>query len=824
MMLNNEPDLTQAAEYATHYESFARVFNWLILAFRSHPDNDEFIRKAIHLTGENLQVDRCYFFQVDALSESETRVSQLFEWSAPGITPQRNNPDLQGILMDTFPEALGDLKKGSVHAGLIRDYPNDAFREIMTEQQISSFLFAPVMVENALWGFVGFDDCEVERVWNNEYIQFIEALAEMISSKVEWNFLQGQLLARQRQLEIAIESSNDGFWFINLEKNQMFLSKQWKRMLGYEEHELDNSFQTFEELIHPQDRKAVLHVLDPYVNLSGGTVECEYRLRNKEGRYQWILTQAYVKRGESGKPERFLGTNIDIPARVNYKTHLEQKEEEYRNLVDSVSEVIFRIGNDGIFTFLNPAWERITGFSVSKTMGSESIQYIHPEQREMIMNKLFGPTESEESSLVNLEIRLLNSSGQAQWAELFANIKRSKRKLIEISGTIIDIHQRKTAEFALRESEERFRLMSENMSDLVSLHDRNGTYFYLSPSVKELLGYEPFELVGNSLYSLVPDEDSRILRQDIHEPLLAGILQKGIGQVRMKHRNGTMVWFETIMQPIRKEGRIESLMSVARDISSRKLAELEMKKALEKEKELNELKSRFISMASHEFRTPLASIKSSVELLEMYSEEVGQRLSRPFLKHFDKIIGQIDRLSGLMNDVLLLGRTEADKMPFEPEPTDIVAFCHDFLEQNYLNLEDGREIRIVNWGENRPVELDHSLLGHILSNGLSNALKYSRGKQSPELHIRFENDGVLVSIRDYGIGIPKEEQNQLFQSFFRAENTINIEGTGLGLVIMRQFVEMHNGSITIESDEGEGTTVNIHLLYRIAGTEKQKSP
>ena len=235
----------------------------------------------------------------------------------------------------------------------------------------------------------------------------------------------------------------------------------------------------------------------------------------------------------------------------------------------------------------------------------------------------------------------------------------------------------------------------------------------------------------------------------------------------------------------------------------------ELEVSLKNETELNNLKSRFISMASHEFRTPLTTIQSSAELLDMMLAK--QSISEPekIKKFIKRIDSEVMRLTGLMNDILLMGRVDSGKMPFSPEPADLVSYLHEWLESNVFEYSENRKIVIKVQGNQRPVMVDPSLFNHIVNNLVSNAYKYSQGKQAPEIILDFGLEKFTLRIKDYGIGIPQTEHQRIFESFQRASNSASIVGTGLGLAIVKQFVDMHGGTIDLVSRENEGTTVTI---------------
>jgi signal transduction histidine kinase len=262
---------------------------------------------------------------------------------------------------------------------------------------------------------------------------------------------------------------------------------------------------------------------------------------------------------------------------------------------------------------------------------------------------------------------------------------------------------------------------------------------------------------------------------------------------------------------IRVEARTTELKNANQqlrsEIGERKRAEAELHNALEKEKELSELKSRFVTIASHEFRTPLATILSSTELIERYSHKWSEEKK---LTHFQRIQVSIKHMTGLLNDVLLIGKVEASKLDFMPTPLDLVQFCRDLVEDMQFTTAT-HTIVFSTQAQFPNACMDEKLLQHILSNLLSNAIKYSPQCGTVHFNLVCEQDKAVFRIQDEGIGIPVTEQNQLFDSFYRASNVGTISGTGLGLAIVKKSVDLHGGNITVDSEVGVGTTFSVML-------------
>ena len=235
----------------------------------------------------------------------------------------------------------------------------------------------------------------------------------------------------------------------------------------------------------------------------------------------------------------------------------------------------------------------------------------------------------------------------------------------------------------------------------------------------------------------------------------------------------------------------------------------ELKASLAREKELGELKSSFVTTASHQFRTPLSIIQANTELLEMFNSN-GKVLEFEKRKRVtNRITKAIGKMSALMDDVLILGQLTSGHISCSPEDLDILSFCEELAKDFNEVQMDKRSLDCKISGEPYQLWLDKRLLSHALSNLISNAFKYSLEKENPQLVMNFKPTELVLSIIDYGIGIPKDQQSNLFHPFFRADNAVSINGTGLGLSIAKEYVEMNKGSIKATSIIGEGSCFEI---------------
>ncbi len=237
-------------------------------------------------------------------------------------------------------------------------------------------------------------------------------------------------------------------------------------------------------------------------------------------------------------------------------------------------------------------------------------------------------------------------------------------------------------------------------------------------------------------------------------------------------------------------------------------SEIEIRRALAKQKELNELKSRFITLASHEFRTPLTAILGSTELLRHYGESLPQNKINHYL---EKIKATIKGMTNTLDSILTLSQAEADKIIFKPVPLNLGEVCQDVVREFQGDEEEEKRIVFIDKCLLNSVLADKNLIRYIMTNLLVNAIKYSPKNSKILFSLICQQEEAILTIEDRGIGIPSEELDKLFDSFYRASNVGDIPGTGLGLSVVKQLVDLHGGNIKVESELAKGTTFTVAL-------------
>lgn len=365
---------------------------------------------------------------------------------------------------------------------------------------------------------------------------------------------------------------------------------------------------------------------------------------------------------------------------------------------------------------------------------------------------------------------------------------------------------------ALAASKDYIDKIITSMADALLVTTRAGKIKRINPATSNLFGYSESELINKHISMIIADENFILIANQQNGA--TGELFKNVDFV-CKTQKGEEIPVAFSCSTINTDiEELQEFVYVGRDITERKRAESEMRQALAKEKELNELKSHFVSMVSHEFGNPLNTVIMSAELLEHYSEKATTQEKIEYLHH---IRAAAKQMSQLLKDVLLIGRAEAGKIDFTPTPIDLIKFCGDVVEQIKLSAGGKRtinfvyDVAIASELEAQLPLMDEKLLRHIITNLLSNAIKYSPQGGSVYFNLNCLNEEAIFQIKDEGIGIPSDDLKKLFETFHRATNVGKIPGTGLGLAIVKQSVEVHGGRIAVESEVGVGTTFTVTI-------------
>lgn len=360
--------------------------------------------------------------------------------------------------------------------------------------------------------------------------------------------------------------------------------------------------------------------------------------------------------------------------------------------------------------------------------------------------------------------------------------------------------------------------------------DLAGRVTFVNPAAASMIGWEIQDLIGQSMHAVLHHSKPDGKPYPIHDCPIYQAFQDG----RIHRANTEVFWrkdgssfpVEYISTPMQDQhGNVVGTVVTFQDITQRKWAEtllqrtneeLELKvrdrtaqlhQANKELQELSELKSRFVSMVCHEFRNPLNNILLSASSLDRYDAQLSPEQRRNYIQG---VRNDVERMTQMINDILMIGKTEAHKLMIQPEPIELVQFCHGLVAEMQAS-SDKQPLLVLSRHRYLMANLDEKLLRSILTNILSNSIRYSQRHSPITLRLSKRGCQVTFQISDQGIGIPREDLPHLFEPFHRGKNVSNIPGTGLGLNIVKRFVELHNGTIAVESKFNIGTTFKVRL-------------
>ena len=409
----------------------------------------------------------------------------------------------------------------------------------------------------------------------------------------------------------------------------------------------------------------------------------------------------------------------------------------------------------------------------------------------------------EENSLLYFDIEINNINGQlVVFFEDVTELMTLRQSLLQ------QVNEAEILLSSLKRFEDCTNKIIASMGDILIITNYLGRIKRINKATKKLFGYSYSELIKKPISKLIISDffDHQQL-YNAHQAYKKSV-QKMELTCQNKQGKKIEIEFNFSIVPTEVEGLFKCIY-IGRNITERKQTEAEMLKALEKEKELRKLKSRFVSMTSHEFRNPLSSILICTDLLLQKEQSISQEEYNLYL---NLIKSSAHNMQSLLEDILVLGKSELGQSTLNFDWLDLESFCKQIIEEIEV-INNGRKINFI--GTNFPLQIyaDKKLLRHILTNLLGNGLKYSPAGEPVELKLAYveAEQMVIIEVSDCGIGISSEVQKHLFESFYRGNNVGDIPGTGLGLSIVKKAVDLHQGTITVNSKLGRGTIVTVAL-------------
>jgi PAS domain S-box-containing protein len=618
-------------------------------------------------------------------------------------------------------------------------------------------------------------------------LQLIERVTHMASLAIERAQTQAQLRASEQRYRSLFESVPIGLYRSTPEGRIVDANDALVQMLGYPSREklLETPAQAL--FCDPADRQRWQAEMDA----KGVVSYFVTQLKRYDGTPIWVVDRARAVRDPQGTILYYDGSLVDITEQRRSEEALRASEARYRALVESSPDGI-GIHQDGRIVFINPAGARLLGAqNPDELVGKPIEDIIHPDYREVVRERIRRSLAEGQPAPPLME-KFIRLDGSTIDVEVTAvPIMWEGRPAMQV--VFRDITERKRMEEELKASEERYRDLFENANDGIYILDRAGRIVSFNRKAEEITGYTLEEVRGQSYTLFLPPGPERKKARRAFLKNMRG--QPDKTELTIIRKDGREVILELSTRPIWQGGQIVGIQGIGRDITERK--------------ELERLKSDFISTVSHELRTPLTSIKGYVDLV--LAGDVGPLT--PEQKEFLTIVSQnTTRLTELINDLLEIERLESGKIEFEFAELDLAEVLENVARSLHVNAEQKGLEFLTEIPSGLKVRGDRERLAQVFLNLLSNAIKYTPAG-TVELRAHQEDDAVVVEVRDTGIGLSESDLQKLFQKFFRSDNPYvrKVGGTGLGLSIAKAIVERHGGTITVTSQLGQGSTFTVRL-------------
>lgn len=615
---------------------------------------------------------------------------------------------------------------------------------------------------------------------------------------------ENALMESEKKYRRLHESMIDGYVRIDLNGNILESNESYQRLTGYSEKELNTMsiWDITPRKWHDDERR----LIEEQVLKRGYSDVYEKEYRRKNGSLCNVEIHAFVLKNDSGDKEGSWAIVRDITMRKKAEEALLLQSAAFESFIYPV--VI--TDADAVIQWVNPAFTGMTGYSKYEAVGKKTSILKSGKHSKEFYKDMWDTVLSGHVWFGELINR--RKDGTLYYEnDTITPVFDYEGKIVNFIAIKTDITERRKMESDLKESDERWQFALEGSGDGVWDLNLIAKTVFISSQFKQILGYEDNELTL-SYENLLRLSHPERMTENIEglKKLLEGNIDVFASEQRLLCKDGSYKWVMVRGKVVKRneDGALSRVIGTLTDISRRKEFEEQLRSNLEKEKELNELKSRFISTASHEFRTPLASILLISDALSTYWNDFD---SKQINSKLNNIKERVLHLTEIVNDVLHLSKIQSGRVEYDPEEIELTEICRKSIESFSTDEAEKREIVFECGYDSLPVFIDRRLINQILSNLISNALKYSPKDPVIKVKLFTTGDEVNISVSDNGIGIPENDKKYIFSAFYRASNAKLIQGNGLGLNIIKESLLSQGGDISFTSKINSGSTFTVHL-------------
>jgi PAS domain S-box-containing protein len=611
----------------------------------------------------------------------------------------------------------------------------------------------------------------------------------------------GDILARQQHLvETILENMAQAVVIVDADFNIVEFNSRFKVLFSLDQDGIHKGvpYKTFVEEWAAQvkldeifTREAIerMYVRNPFV------LDVNYSYKEKD---LW-LQMFHNPLPEGG----FVRTFTDITERKNSDRKLLEKTNEIEKFFSLTVDLLCIVNMEGSFKRINQAWQEFLGYDVDELIDRKIFEYIHPDDIDDTVTAMEDLASGK--PVYNFINRYRHKDGSYRWLEWRANPYES----ILIYAAARDITERTKFEEILRQNEEKYRFLTENVGDMIWQIDKDYNYFYVSPSIENILGYSSEEIIGKSFYSILTPSSADYLAEVEEKQryeLQYHFLRSGVYELQHIRKDGSLVWCEVHSSPLyTPDGKLIFSQGVTRDIHSRKEAERKLKDYAAELKEVNATKDRFFSIISHDLKSPFNGLIGMTQEFKENARDFSYEEIAQFGNEMHEAVVNTYRL---LENLLEWSRVQLDQIQFQPQSVNLAGEAEK-IKQLFAVTSAQKNITIFNEADkNIFVNADINMLSGILRNLIVNAIKFSNRGGMVWINAELKDGSVIVSVKDNGVGMNDEIKRKIFRAdtMYTTYGTEKERGTGLGLLLCREFIEKHNGRIWVESEPGKGST------------------
>ncbi|HZJ73391.1 MAG TPA: PAS domain S-box protein, partial [Perlabentimonas sp.] len=663
-----------------------------------------------------------------------------------------------------------------------------------------------------------------------------------ITERKEW---QEKHRETEERLRYVIEVTNDGIWDYDVEKQKLFFSNRYYTMLGYEPNEFEATPESWENLLHPDDREYSKIVLSKYLKENVGEFNVEFRFRTKDNRWRWINSRGkVVERNQNGESKRIVGTHMDITERKLMEMEINQAKNLLRLVLDTIPVRVFwkdknlkLLGCNMPFALdagvKNP--NDIIGLTdYEMSWKNEAPKYIADDREVMETGR----------AKINFEETQTTPNGELVWLKTSKiPLRDAEGNIIGVLGTYDDITETKKAREAVELEKAYFEQLFEASPEGIAIVDSNDCVVRCNAEFIELFGYLSDELKGKPINTFIVPENLKDEGQAITDAVAQG--ETVAKETIRKRKDGSLVHVSILGKPIYFKGGKVAVYAIYRDITARKRAEEELVnknheieaqneeyrvineelyEAKKKAEESDRLKSAFLANMSHEIRTPMNGILGFSQLLT--KPDTPQ-------ESIDEYVGIIkscgNQLLGIINDLIDISKIEANQVTISSTEVNV----NDMLHDQFMLFKERANEKGLELSYSSALPLDKALIitdegrvKQILANLLSNAIKFT-DQGHVKLGYSLDGNSLHFFVQDTGIGIAPKDFELIFERFSQVEDSLSkqLGGTGLGLPISKAYVDKLGGNIWVDSSVNSGATFHFTIPYQpvILGENESQS-